>query len=86
MHEHADAKDQYEVIHDAGVSDVHLLQELRGLFVVAIEVVAFQVHPTETVHGVQEAVKAGAEVRYVEHPSETQRGVHVTDAKSEHRE
>lgn len=86
MHQYADTQDQNQIVDHAGVGDVHLFQELRGLFIMTIEVVAFQVHPIEPVHGVQKTVKAGAEVRYVEHPTEHQRRVHVTDAKSENRE
>lgn len=86
MHQHPNAQYQYEIVHDARVGNVHLFQELRGLLVMTIEVVALEIHPVEPVHSVQKTVKAGAEVGYVEHPSEQRRGVHVTDAKSKYGE
>lgn len=86
MHQYADSNDQNEIVRDARVDNFHFFKELRRFLVVAIKIVAFQVESVEAVDSVQKAVKAGAEVGYVEHPSEHSRRVHVTDAKPEYRE
>jgi hypothetical protein len=82
MHQYTKTKDQYEIVHYVRVTDVHLLEELRGFFVVAVEVFAFQLHPVESVYGVQQTVEARTKVRYVEHPAEHVRRVHIANAET----
>jgi len=82
MHQNTKTKDQYEIVHYVRITDVHLFEELRGFLVVAVEVFAFQFHPVESVHGVQQTVEARTEVRYVEHPTEHVRCIHVANAET----
>lgn len=83
MHQYTDTKDQYEIVHYVCIADIHFFEELGGLLVVTVKVVAFQLHPVETVHGVQQAVEARAEIGYVEHPAEHGRRVYVAKAETE---
>jgi hypothetical protein len=91
VHEHADADDHGEVLQDVRVDDLHLLEELGRLHVMAVGelaglLLAVEVRPVVAVDREQEAVEARPEVGYVEYPAEVGGRVHVADAEAEDRE
>lgn len=91
VHEHADADDEDEIVDDVALDDLHLLEELRRLHVVAVGqivglLLAVEVRPVVAVDRDEEAVEAGPEVGDVEEPAEAAGGVHVADAEAEDRE
>lgn len=83
MHQYPDTEDKYQIIDYIYVVDLHFVQKLAGFLIVTIKFFAQQVHPVESVYGIQQTVETRAKIRYVKHPAEHWRRIKVTYAEAE---